>query len=562
MFVNTRVVDQRLSHRHQKLMGRAVLFVLLLAAAAQAAVLRNGYRSVRPVADNEDVAFTIHMTPVDGSALERTLMDISNPRHERFRQYLTHAQVSDLVAPSPSHLANVHAWVAKHFPGAEMSLSQHNDLMKVRTRAGLAAKAFGVTLALFEHNEHPAFTIVRAKETGLAPDTIVPVELADSVKSIFSIVDIVPLTRSLAAKTEGVQGDPGVQVDPLVIFKQYNLTANDVGGSSSENAQGVAAFEQAEFRPADVAAFQKAYKLPPVKIVVDGPNSGGYFGEASLDTQYITASGRGVKSYFIAQDDFDMLSWCELVLKMKPIPKVLSISWGSGESAYSNATVTSATACFQKLGTMGVSIFAASGDQGTNKQGFWGCKKFDPTWPASCPFVTAVGGTYINTSSVENGWSLSGGGFSALFGRPSYQDNHVATYFDRAKGQLPKAALYNPNGRAIPDISAVATNFKVCSGGCGPDAGTLTGTSASTPTVAGMVSVINDMLAAEGKPPVGFINPLLYAASRDGAVGFDVLTGNNKYGGCPAGFEATAGWDPVTGVGTPLFSMLKTLLMN
>lgn len=169
---------------------------------------------------------------------------------------------------------------------------------------------------------------------------------------------------------QNAKADPVIQVDPSVIFKQYNLTADDVGGKSSENAQGVAAFEQAEFRPADVADFQKQYELPPVKISVDGPNSGGYFGEASLDTQYITASGRGVKSYFIAHDQFEMLSWCELVLKMKPIPKVLSISWGSGESAYSNASLTSASSCFQKLGVMGVSIFAASVDQGTNKQGF------------------------------------------------------------------------------------------------------------------------------------------------------------------------------------------------
>lgn len=176
--------------------------------------------------------------------------------------------------------------------------------------------------------------------------------------------------------------------------------------------------------------------------------------------------------------------------------------------------------------------------------------------------MTAVGGTSINTSSIENGWPLSGGGFSASFQRPSYQDEHVAAYFNRAKGMLPNSALSNADGRAVPDISAVATNFKVCSGGCGPAAGTLTGTSAATPTVAGMVSVINDMLLKAGKPSVGFINPVLYAASGNGAVGYDVLTGNNKYGGCPAGFQATTGWDPVNGVGTPLFSKLKELLMK
>jgi tripeptidyl-peptidase-1 len=90
------------------------------------------------------------------------------------------------------------------------------------------------------------------------------------------------------------------------------------------------------------------------------------------------------------------LSWCELVANMTSSerPSVLSISWGSGESTIDKSHMTSATACFQKLGLQGISIFAASGDVGTGKQGgFFSCKKFDPEWPAACPYVTAVGGT-------------------------------------------------------------------------------------------------------------------------------------------------------------------------
>jgi hypothetical protein len=56
-----------------------------------------------------------------------------------------------------------------------------------------------------------------------------------------------------------------------------------------------------------VSAFQAAYKLPSVTVDVLGPNSGGYFGEASLDTQYITASGRGVRTWFLSQEAFDMV---------------------------------------------------------------------------------------------------------------------------------------------------------------------------------------------------------------------------------------------------------------
>ena len=60
---------------------------------------------------------------------------------------------------------------------------------------------------------------------------------------------------------------------------------------------------------------------------------------------------------------------------------------------------------------------SASGDDGTGKQGFLHCKSFDATWPASSPFVTAVGATYLDEASdTEVGWADSGGGFSAIFG--------------------------------------------------------------------------------------------------------------------------------------------------
>ena len=116
----------------------------------------------------------------------------------------------------------------------------------------------------------------------------------------------------------------------------------------------------------------------------------------------------------------------------------------------------------------------ASGDAGTGKQGMFKCKAFDATYPASSPFVTAVGGTYLDKDTkVEHGWSDSGGGFSAVFGRPAYQEPAVAAYL--GSGVVPKATapLYNASGRALPDVSALSTNFQICSSGAyGPLSGT------------------------------------------------------------------------------------------
>jgi len=241
-------------------------------------------------------------------------------------------------------------------------------------------------------------------------------------------------------------------------------------------------------------------------------------------------------------------------------PSVVSISWGSPESKYQAEHMQAGSDCFQKMGVQGITIFTASGDGGTGKQGgLFSCKAFDPDWPASCPYVTTVGGTYLE-SGTENGWSGSGGGFSAVFPRPAWQDKVVANYMQSAT--LPPSSLYAAGGCAKPDIAAVATNYRVFTGGA--QYGTLTGTSAASPVFAGVVALVNDLLVDAGKPTVGFINPALYAAAEAGSqdfLGFDVVTGNNKHSGCKAGFEAAEGWDAVSGLGTPLFKNLKALLM-
>jgi len=242
-------------------------------------------------------------------------------------------------------------------------------------------------------------------------------------------------------------------------------------------------------------------------------------------------------------------------------PAVVSISWGSGESNFHVEHIQAGSECFQKMGAQGITVFTASGDDGTGKQGFFGCSKFDPNWPASCPYITTVGGTYLE-SGVENGWTLSGGGFSAIFSRPSWQDKTVAAYLQSAN--LPDSKLYAAHGCAKPDIAALSTNFQVYSGS-GPAGTLISGTSAASPVFAGMVAVINDLRVASGKPPVGFINPALYSAAEGSAsdfLGFDVVLGNNKHSGCKAGFPAVAGWDAVTGFGTPTFQKLKSLLMS
>jgi tripeptidyl-peptidase I len=172
-----------------------------------------------------------------------------------------------------------------------------------------------------------------------------------------------------------------------------------------------------------------------------------------------------------------------------------------------------------KLGLQGVSVIFASGDNGVGSIG--GCAfnggAFTPYYGASCPYVTAVGATQINQSAAvsstevavgdASGEFYSGGGFSAYFSAPSYQASTLATYF---AGHNPpyNSSLYNASGRGFPDVSALGTSIVTIVGGVEV---LQSGTSASAPLFAGIITLINEQRLAAGKSPVGFLNPTLYA---------------------------------------------------
>ena len=183
------------------------------------------------------------------------------------------------------------------------------------------------------------------------------------------------------------------------------------------------------------------------------------------------------------------------------------------------------------------------------------CKGFDPNFPATSPFVTAVGGTYVE-GGKETGWAYSGGGFSNVFGAPEYQQKSVATYLSSAGASLPDAKLFNKTGRAIPDVSGVATNYRVLMQGFWDDA--VSGTSASSPVWAGLLARVNNQRLASGKKVLGFVNTALYQLGA--GVGQDITAGESKVFGCKQGFTAIKGWDPVTGLGTPSFPVLLKAL--
>ncbi|KAI0016889.1 Pro-kumamolisin [Xylariomycetidae sp. FL0641] len=259
------------------------------------------------------------------------------------------------------------------------------------------------------------------------------------------------------------------------------------------------------------------------------------------------------------------LEWLHYLLAQEDgqLPQVISISYADEEQTVPESYAKRVCEAFALLGARGVSVIVASGDDGVGKDGKCfsndGTKRtFLPTFPASCPFVTAVGGTrHLDPVMVgfdAKGGFSTGGGFSNYFSQPSYQREAVRPYVEALNTTY--EGLYNPEGRGIPDVSTMGYHFPTVWAGVSH---LLDGTSASAPAFAAVIAMINDALLAENRPALGFLNPWLYSEASSGLE--DVTIGSNR--GCnTVGFPAMKGWDAATGLGTPWFPILRDLALK
>jgi len=294
------------------------------------------------------------------------------------------------------------------------------------------------------------------------------------------------------------------------------------------------------------------------------------------------------------------------------VPDEVSVSWGWAEDQQCSSGIGQ-TECqtlgidseqyvarvnteFQKIGIRGVSLFVASGDSGANCRTDGTCTDtvLHSSFPGSSPYVTTVGATMLQPgfsplkspptacSAMGTGYECasggvevavssqvagftSGGGFSTYTAMPAYQKTAVEHYLTEEAAKLPPATYFNRTHRAYPDIAAMGNNFMIymdSMGGWSP----VGGTSASTPTVAGVAAYLNDYSYNKTGKPLGFLNQFLYQMYAEEPAAFtDVTMGDNKCteDGCFStckGYTCAKGWDPVTGLGTPVTSTMLAYL--
>ena len=470
------------------------------------------------------------------------------------RTYLDRAEYAASHGSSQADLDAV-----AHYASAQgltvVSVSKARRSVFVSGTAADYTRAFGAEIAVYQHDG--------GTYRGRTGSLTVPADLAPLVEGIFGIDDRPVAQPHFRVKV--APNSPGVVAHaaaasflPTQIARFYDFPADATGAGETIGIIELGG----GFRPADITAYFKQLGIKPPKVtpvLVDHAKnhpttSNSADGEVMLDILVAgaVAPAANIAVYFAPNTDAGFLDALTLAIHDQTNkPSVISISWGGPESNWTAQAMTSFDEALQTAAALGVTVTAAAGDSGSSDGATDGKAHVD--FPASSPHILATGGTFISvtgdTIASESVWNESsggagGGGISDFFPLPAYQ----------ASAGVPPSA--NPGahvGRGVPDVAGDAdpqSGYQVRVDGHDLVIG---GTSAVAPLWAGLIALFNQKLGH----PVGFLNPLIYAAPVKGSGAFnDILVGNN------GAYKATTGWDACTGWGSPVGTTLLARLQG
>lgn len=533
----------------------------------------------------EMVKLRIHLVQQEMDKFHNMAMKIATPGDELYGGHVAQHVIDSMIAPKDESRDLVMQWLESEGLSNHAELSPRSDSVIVTASIAQVEILLNAEYSQFVRSGSGE-TVIRTLEFSL-PDVLkghvdmVQPTTFFGLKAMRSFLsEPIPITENVF-NTEGVEavtGCSGSQITPKCLANLYSFTS---ATALTVGKMGIAGFLEEWPSKSDLTKFLSSYQTEGNSAhtysctLINGgtcPSSGsGYPGaEANLDVQYAAAITESIPNVYYStggsppwlgsgtNTNEPYLEFLDYLLDLDDadLPNTISISYGDDEDTVPLDYATNTCNLFSQLGARGVSILVASGDEGVGDT----CEEngedmFTTSFPASCPWVTTVGGTTGN--SPEGAWSDSGGGFSSVFGRPSYQDSVVSSWLTNDQTHTAVAKYFNSSGRAYPDVAAQATNFVVEISG---SAQLVSGTSAATPTFASIIQLINSNRISQGKAGLGFLNPWLYSSAASGLT--DITKGKNT--GCSgvisgAGFSAVAGWDPATGLGTPIYSKLLTI---
>jgi kumamolisin len=504
-----------------------------------------GFRAVRSANPDQIVETTLVLRRANEVSDEDVIKLASKPLADR--KYVTNQQLAESHGANAEDVAKVIEFA--HANG--LAVVEENPAARIVKLSGTVMalqKAFGVDLKVYEDETGKRSYRGRTGEIHLPDELNQVVESVhgldnrDQAKPHFRMAPpkvqprLAATAHAKTAKSVQPQATPQ-SFTPAQVGAAYNFPTDATG-----KGQTIALIELGGgYRAADLKKyFNQVGAKPKVSAVsVHGAtnqptgNPDGPDGEVVLDIEVSggIATAAHIVVYFAHNTDKGFLDAITAAIHdQKKRPSVVSISWGGAESNWTQQSMDAFNEVFKDAAMLGVTILAASGDDGSSDGVNDGGQHVD--FPASSPFVLACGGTRLfangNTITDETTWGgipndgASGGGVSGHFPTPSYQTGMLPADF---------------NGRGVPDVAGDAdpqTGYQVLVDGVSTVIG---GTSAVAPLYAGLVALLNEKTGSR----CGFLNPVLYDTA---SMCNDVTQGTNGF------YQAASGWDATTGLGS------------
>ncbi|KAJ6450427.1 family S53 protease-like protein [Mycena vitilis] len=552
-----------------------VLVALSICALSAARMVVHESRTAPPVGfvsqgaapANDILTLRVALAANNVPGLEKKLMSVSTPGSPEFRRWLSMDEVKAFVQPSAETDAAFNAFASAN--GLKPTvISPNGDWVSITLPVSQANDLFAAQFEVFSHPSL-AGNIMRTLSVSLPSELVGHVDVVhpttEFVEPDTRLAPVTSFSRDKRA-TPSPSCDSSVAtgtITPACLQALYGIPTTPA--TESSNKLLVTAYEDQFAQNADLSDFLKLLRpdIPSTTkftlLTTDGgtnPQAANDAGvEADLDIQYTTGTATDVPVEFLSVggNNFatSLLDTTTFLDGIANPPSVMTTSYGSTESSFGSSMATKICNGYMALGSRGISVVFASGDGGVrgnhDTTNICANNVFMPVFPAACPFVTSVGST--QGFGPEKAINFTGGGFSNVFAAPSYQTAAVASFLKTVPTNF--KGTFNKAGRGYPDVSLQGWNFEIVTGG---EAGLVGGTSASSPTFAGIIALINDRLVAAGKPVLGFLNPFLYSTASNAFT--DITIGHNSGFVCPASsvaFDAVAGWDALTGLGTPIF---------
>jgi len=485
----------------------------------------------------------------DQAGLDAFLSELYDPASPSYRRFLTVPEFTSKFGPSQ---ANYDAVVAFAKARGLTVVGGTRDGMDVQVKGPVSAieSAFHVNLRTYQHpTENRVFYAPDREPTGDLPFRLWHISGLDN----YSIPHSMLVSKSDYAQAHGIA--PGDVVShattgsgPSASFLGSDMRAAYYGGASlTGTGQNLGLWEYEGTDLADLNTYftniGQTNNVPVTLVSTDGTStncvvaSGCDDTEQTIDMTQAIGMAPGLSSLvmYIGSYDTTILSAMTAPPNQIPLPTTVGCSWG-----WTPADPSALDPYFERMAAQGQNFFVASGDRST-----WSSS--NEAWPADDANVVSVGGTDLVTASAggawqsETAWADSGGGISP--------DSIAIPAWQQLPGVINSGNKGSTTLRNGPDVSANANfTFYTCADQTTCQANEYGGTSFAAPMWAGYIALVNQQLAANGEPTVGFLNPLIYAQNVTFAYNTDF---HDITSGTSGSYSAVAGYDLVTGWGSP-----------